>query len=42
VHMVFSTKERHPFLSDPTLRAAMHKHLAAVSEPEKISRFFRS
>jgi REP element-mobilizing transposase RayT len=31
VHMVFSTKERHPFLSDPTLRVAMHKYLAAVS-----------
>ena len=31
VHIVFSTKERHPFLLDPTLRAAMHKHLAAVS-----------
>jgi len=31
VHMVFSTKERHPFLSDPTLRVALHKYLAAVS-----------
>ena len=31
VHLVFSTKERHPFLSDPTLRVAMHKYLAAVS-----------
>ena len=31
VHMVFSTKERHPFLSDPTLRGAMHKYLGAVS-----------
>ena len=31
VHIVFSTKERHPFLSDPTLRVAMHKYLAAVS-----------
>jgi putative transposase len=31
VHLVFSTKERHPFLSDPTLRGAMHKYLASVS-----------
>jgi len=31
VHIVFSTKERHPFLADPTLRVAMHKHLGAVS-----------
>jgi len=31
VHSVFSTKERHPFLSGRSLRMAMHKHLAAVS-----------
>ncbi len=31
VHIVFSTKERHPFLSGRSLRTAMHKHLAAVS-----------
>src|SRR5713101_3114741 len=31
VHIVFSTKGRHPFLLDTSLRAAMHKHLAAVS-----------
>jgi len=31
VHIVFSTKERHPFLSRRALRMAMHKHLAAVS-----------
>jgi len=31
VHIVFSTKERHPFLSGLTLRRAMHKQLAAVS-----------
>jgi REP element-mobilizing transposase RayT len=31
VHIVFSTKERHPFLLDTKLRAGMHKHLAAVS-----------
>lgn len=31
VHIVFSTKERHPFLSDPTLRVALHTYLAAVS-----------
>jgi REP-associated tyrosine transposase len=31
VHIVFSTKERRPSLSDPTLRVAMHKYLGAVS-----------
>lgn len=31
VHLVFSTKERHPFLSDPALRVAMHRYLAVVS-----------
>ena len=31
VHIVFSTKERPPFLLDTKLRAAMHKHLAVVS-----------
>ena len=31
VHVVFSTKERHPFLHDATLRLAMHRYLATVS-----------
>lgn len=31
VHIVFSTKERRPLLSEPTLRVAMHRYLAAVS-----------
>jgi putative transposase len=31
VHIVFSTKERHPFLSGPTLCTAMHKYLGVVS-----------
>jgi REP-associated tyrosine transposase len=31
VHIVFSTKERHPLLLDTKLRVTMHKHLAAVS-----------
>jgi putative transposase len=31
VHIVFSTKDRHPFLADSTLRAATHRYLAAVS-----------
>ena len=31
VRIVFSTKDRHPLLSDPTLRVAMHKYLAVVS-----------
>ena len=31
VHLVFSTKDRHPFLADSTLRLALHRYLAAVS-----------
>ena len=31
VHIVFSTKERQPLLSDASLRVALHKYLAAVS-----------
>src|SRR5262249_11837395 len=31
VHIVFSTKERHSFLLDTELRAAMHKYLVTVS-----------
>ena len=31
VHLVFSTKERHPFLANSTLRVAMHRYLATVS-----------
>ena len=31
VQIVFSTKDRHPLLSDPTRRVAMHKYLAVVS-----------
>src|SRR6266542_3797310 len=29
-HLIFSTKERYPFLSDPTVRADMHRYLARV------------
>lgn len=29
-HLIFSTKERYPFLSDPTVRADMHGYLAKV------------
>ena len=29
-HLIFSTKERYPFLSDPTGRADMHGYLARV------------
>ena len=32
VHAVFSTKDRRPFLVDPTLRAALHGHLGEVSK----------
>jgi len=31
VHIVFSTKERQAFLSDPDLRAEMHRYLAGAS-----------
>lgn len=29
-HLIFSTKERYPFLSDPTVRVDMHGYLAKV------------
>ena len=29
-HLIFSTKERYPFLSDPTIRADMHAYLGTV------------
>ena len=29
-HLVFSTKERYPFLSDSTVRQNMHKYLATT------------
>jgi REP element-mobilizing transposase RayT len=29
-HLIFSTKERYPFLSDPTVRTDMHSYLAKV------------
>ena len=29
-HLIFSTKERYPFLSEPTVRADMHGYLARV------------
>jgi putative transposase len=31
VHVVFSSKDRQPWLQAPALRGAMHRHLAAVS-----------
>jgi len=31
VHIVFSTKERRPFLQDPDLRDEMHRYLAGIS-----------
>ncbi len=31
VHLIFSTKERQPFLQDKGQRAAMHRYLGAVS-----------
>ena len=32
VHLVFSTKERRPFLVDPTQRAALHAYLGGISK----------
>ena len=32
LHLVFSTKDRRPFLSDPALRSEMHAFLAGVSK----------
>ena len=32
VHLVFSTKERRPFLQDAAKRDAMHRYLAGISE----------
>ena len=32
IHLVFSTKERRPFLRNPTIRAALHSYLGGVSK----------
>ena len=32
IHLVFSTKDRRPFLRDPALRAALHSYLGGVSK----------
>ncbi|SHI53569.1 REP element-mobilizing transposase RayT [Rubritalea squalenifaciens DSM 18772] len=32
LHVVFSTKERYPFLSDPTFRTKTHAYLAEVAK----------
>ncbi len=32
LHLVFSTKDRRPFLNDPTLRSEMHAYLGGVSQ----------
>ena len=32
LHLVFSTKDRHPFLRDPALRAETHAYLGGVSK----------
>ncbi len=32
LHLVFSTKDRHPFLRDPTLRAEIHAYLGGISK----------
>ncbi len=35
VHLVFSTKDRRPFLKDESLRAGMHRYLGATSNTLK-------
>ena len=32
IHLVFSTKDRRPFLRDPEMRAALHSYLGGVSK----------
>jgi len=32
VHIIFSTKERRPFLRDPAQRVEMHRYVAGISE----------
>ena len=32
IHLVFSTKDRRPFLRDPAMRAALHSYLGGVSK----------
>ena len=32
IHLVFSTKERRPFLRDIEIRAAMHSYLGGISK----------
>ena len=32
IHLVFSTKERRPFLRDETMRAALHSYLGGISK----------
>ena len=32
LHLVFSTKDRHPFLRDPSLRAETHAYLGGISK----------
>jgi len=32
IHLVFSTKDRRPFLRDPTTRGALHAYLGGVSK----------
>ena len=32
IHVVFSTKERRPFLRDETIRAALHSYLGGISK----------
>ena len=32
IHLVFSTKERHPFLRDETIRMSVHAYLGGISK----------
>ena len=35
IHLVFSTKERRPFLKDETIRASLHSYLGGISKQLK-------
>lgn len=32
IHLVYSTKERHPFLKDETIRESLHRYLRRISK----------
>ncbi len=34
-HVIFSTKKRHPFLTDPLIRQRMHAYLASICQAQQ-------